>query len=193
MAARGARSRKIVEKQITKENTKKSEERFMPHGFTTKADTSRVMSPVAGWNRKHSQPSGASTYSGDSGGSSGRLSAAGSKLSSTLASVTLRDDTEKFVDKGKQTSAPRGRGGGVPTKASEAKADRANVRAARRLQTSHSTRPSSRAATITNDFEIPAGVKSWERTKIWHGGLTGCKPYTGFDQVRPSAFELAIY
>jgi hypothetical protein len=189
MAARGARSRKIVEKQINKENTKRGEEQFIPHGFA-KADPQRVMSPVAGWNKKHSKPSGASTHSGDSAGSSGRLSAAGSKLSATLASVSLRDEQEKFVDKGKQTSAPRGRGGGVPAKASDAKTDRAKVRSARRMRSSSGLRPSTRATAITNDFDIPAGMKSWDKTNIWYGGLTGSKPYAGFEEVGCSAMEL---
>jgi hypothetical protein len=194
MAARGARSRKVVEKEITKESAKKSEDRFMPRTFTKKPDSSRVMSPVAAWGRKSSHPSGMSIHSGDSAGSSGRISVAGSKLSSTLASVSLTD--EKYADKGKNTSAPRGRGGGVPVKLSEAKSDRSQYRSvkAKRTQSSMPFRPSSRATNITNLTNYGSGSgsgsefyisgRSWERTKIWSGGLTQPKPYGGFENVR---------
>jgi hypothetical protein len=180
MAARGARSRKVVEKQITKENTKRYDDRFIP-SIATKLDASRVMSPVAGWKRPPAYPSGASVHSGDSGGSSGRLSVAGSKLSSTLASVSLKE--ERFVDKGKQTSAPRGRGGGVPMKTTDSKNDRAQMKSVKppKPRSSHGFRPSSRATTID---ENSLGVKSWDRTKIWYGGLTAPKPFQGFEHVR---------
>src|ERR1700761_2618423 len=170
MAARGARSRKVVEKQINKEHTKRVDDRFTPHSVS-KMEAARVMSPVASWGRNAAFPSGASMHSGESGGSSGRLSAAGSKLSSTLASVNLRDT--KFVDKGKQTSAPRGRGGGVPMKTTEVKNERAQMKSVKipKPQSSHGFRPSSRATTIDDGFST-LGLKTWDRTKIWYGGLT---------------------
>jgi hypothetical protein len=177
-----------VENQITKESTKRVEDRFTPVSVT-KVEASRVMSPVASWGRHPAFPSGASMHSGDSGGSSGRLSAAGSKLSSTLASVNIKDT--KFVDKGKQTSAPRGRGGGVPMKTTEIKNDRAQFRSVKppKPQSSHGFRPSSRATNIEDSLSN-LGVKTWDRTKIWYGGLSAPKPFQGFEHVRKCFYYL---
>lgn len=180
MAARGARSRKVVEKQITKQEVKKSDERYTPLSTQRSADLSRVMSPVSTWGRRPTMTSDQSIYSSGSGGSSGRLSAAGSKLSATLTSISLKD--EKFIGKGKDTSAPRGRGGGVPIKLAE-KNNRDTVRSVRRTQSSHGFRPSSRATTSHTGSDVESGARSWARTKTWYGGLTAPKPFRGFEHV----------
>src|ERR1700759_1767950 len=109
MAARGARSRKGVEKQIAKETTKHDPKGLygtvMSPAPSVNSSSRNVTSPVAGWGRKTSLVSSASsTHSGDSR-DSGSKHSGGTSIGARLAGVA--DD--KFVSKvGRETSAPRG-------------------------------------------------------------------------------------
>jgi hypothetical protein len=186
MAARGARSRKVVEKVIEKEESKKYADRF--NSFSTTPDPSRVVSPVAGWRRKtsfHSGSGAASVWSAESGGSSsGKLSGTGArKIASKVASI-IPSEEDRFVAKGKQTAAPRGRGGGVPIKAVEAQHDRArmrSVKAGRLVGSSLGMRP---ASLSTEYSDTSSTLRPWASTKVWSGGLTPPKSYKGFEHVR---------
>jgi hypothetical protein len=186
MAARGARSRKVVQQEIQKENSKQTPSRFISSSASyrqTTNDSSRVMSPVASWGRtrKQSMNSADSIRSGES--SSGRASSSlGHHLTSAMSNMSL-EEQKKFIAKGKMTSAPRGRGGGVPLNKSIADQDRHNVRSARSRRTASGAFRSQSRATIVCDTDIAAGMRTWDKTKVWHGGLTAPKPFRGFEHV----------
>ena len=183
MAARGARSRKVVEKEIHKQEDKRQPERWPSHPSSIRPDSNRVMSPVASWGRKNSitTSGGASIHSRDS--SSSNHSGAGAKI---VDKLTMREDEKYLAGKTgkKKTSAPRGRGGGVPVKASEATNERmaySSVRSRSMNSSSSLPRPRSRAPTLDSEGNPP--VKSWDRTRIWYGGLTPKQPFRGFEHV----------
>jgi hypothetical protein len=181
MAARGARSRKVVEKVINKEDNKRQTDRFSSLASPV-PDALRVTSPVAGWRRKTSvTTSGASVHSGESNSST----STGAKIAKQLAATMSPSPEDKFVAKNKTTAAPRGRGGGVPTKISEAKNDRARVRSVRAgrntMHSSQEFRPLSRSTTSS---DLSPHARSWENTRMWSGGVGPPKHYRGFEHVR---------
>lgn len=194
MAARGARSRKIVEKVIEKEEGRRYADRF--NSVSSTPDPNRVKSPVAGWRRRTSITSGsgaASVWSDESGGSSSKASGAGAKkFTNKIASLAPGED-DRFVAKGRQTIAPRGRGGGVPMKAVEAAQDRArmhSVKAGRLAASSMGMRP---ASTSTENSGTLSTLRPWATTKVWSGGVSAPKSYKGFEHVRLQMLPSLIF
>jgi hypothetical protein len=188
MASRGARARKVTEKQIAKVEHKHLEkdraERFArmhtPIGNTR--PTSPISSPTSfqpPWSGKKSVvSSSASVISGASDGS-GFSSNLGSKLSSKISSAGS-DERKKFATKGKVTAAPRGRGGGVPPKL-------AQVNSINMHSNNHSFESRGRAPSASSGSQIAAQSqpvsfeKSWQKTKIWTGNGHAPKAYLGFE------------
>ncbi|KAF2709847.1 hypothetical protein K504DRAFT_455507 [Pleomassaria siparia CBS 279.74] len=73
----------------------------------------------------------------------------------------------KYQAKGKETKAPRGRGGGVPVK---------------KPNPASSSLPPPLFRFETSAPHAPSlNGKSWINFKIWQGGEAGLKPYSGFD------------
>jgi hypothetical protein len=179
----------VVEKQITKESTKRDGDRFnsvaSPMPGSKSSSIRNVSSPVAGWGRNPStvKSSSGSTHSGDSKVSS-KYSSATSKLGDKLSQLSAE---EKFMtDKGKQTSAPRGRGGGVPPKQSEVAASRANarsVRASRSLASQQGFRTESRVTASQSQPGQSNYIKTWDKTKVWSGSGVTPRPFKGFEHV----------
>jgi hypothetical protein len=186
MAARGARSRKVVEKQISKEANKHASDRFgslvSPGPGSISSGTKSPTSPIAGWGRKGSSSvmsSSASSVSRESATS--RLSSTGGKLSSKLSAI---NKGEKFVDKGKQTSAPRGRRGGVPittTAAKNARDSYRSVKARKSVVSPPGFRPNNANTAYADMGNAP--IRTWDKTKLWCGGGVVPKPYLGFEHV----------
>jgi hypothetical protein len=184
MASRGARARKVTEKQIEKGEKKNVEkeraERFARmHSPIIGTRPTSPMSPTNGapWSRKTSVlSSGASIDSRGSDGS-GFSSNIGSRISSKISSAGS-DETKKYAAKGKVTAHPRGRGGGVPTKLAEigeVKASKAN----------HSFESRGRAQSSSSGSQsanqLPSFERSWAKTKAWVGNGQAPKPYRGFE------------
>jgi hypothetical protein len=76
-------------------------------------------------------------------------------------------EKSKYQAKGKETKAPRGRGGGVPIKKNVAPSP---------------VSPSSRSESSAS-YAFPI-QKTWMNFKVWEGGKDGMRPYGGFDFVR---------
>jgi hypothetical protein len=171
MAARGARSRKTIENEITKERNKHTAGRLDGGGSTP--ELRRVMSPVSGWGRVD-KASDASIYSRESETSS-------SRIASKLASFRNKED-KKYEEGGKRTAAPRGRKGGVPaladTKLSRSDS-KSTVKPGSSWSTAQSIRSTSRLGEPPTTF-----AKTWDNTKMWYGGETQPKPFLGFEHVR---------
>jgi hypothetical protein len=195
MAARGARSRKVVEKQINKESEKREATKYSP--LSARREPSGIMSPIQSLGRSSNSTSGKSsilqgyepsTFSGHSKESSGsggaaKLASAGSKI---IRSVVPRGE-EKFVTPeggGRMTAAPRGRRGGVPPKVTETgpgrKSSVSGSRSARSLESAMGYRPESAAAGGPPRQKVAGG---WDKTKIWYGGLSEPKQFRGFEYV----------
>jgi hypothetical protein len=190
MSARGARSRKVQQKQVEKKE--KQEEKkvgknkaidtnYEPHdGFADWRATpsvnhprydvkrsatvsSRTTSRSSGTNDSHSRPRLNTLYSSDA--HPPNSSAGGSASVSDVS--TQGKEKAKFQAKGKETRAPRGRGGGVPIKT--------NVVPSPAL----SYRPESSAHSQSSPNH-----KTWMNFKVWDGGKDGTRPYGGFGHVR---------
>lgn len=174
MAARGARSRKVVERQIKKEERKQSskdhvsdlshlpKQSLSPGRAPSRALTSSLQEKSV--RKPGYSPSLGSIGSGESiGGSHG----------------SNETQSKKYTVKGKETRAPRGRMGGVPTKTSERGRATPSVHAvgsSRPLQKSRagssSTTPGSRGNT--------ADSYSWNSFKAWTGPGHS-QPYRGLE------------
>lgn len=184
MAARGARSRKTVEKQIKKEEKKEATKGYI-------SDLSKkASSPSGNWGIPSRPPSSQASQNAQvrrSGYSpSLRSIASGESRSGTQAPSEGSSETkpkEKYAAKGKGSKAPRGRGGGVPTKTSEMgnpkgrETPLTNINApSRSLRTSASNL--SRAGRSGVEKE-----RIWSRYKIWDGPRH-TRPYKGLEDVR---------
>jgi hypothetical protein len=82
------------------------------------------------------------------------------------SSTTSKEKT-KYQTKGKETKAPRGRGGGVPVKSS----------------TPVVAAPPLFRAEPTVLPQSPTNAKTWMNFRIWESGEKGLRPYGGFDYV----------
>jgi hypothetical protein len=177
MSARGARSRKIQQKEIEKKDKKVGKTRAIePHdGFVdwraspttsnprngmsrTLTASSRTTSRSSGTNDSHSR----SRPDYSTGSSKPAQSATGSASVSDVS--TQGKEKTKFQANGKETKAPRGRGGGVPVKRAVA--------------------PSPAPPIFRNESSgsYPStGQKTWANFKVWEGGKDGMRPYGGFE------------
>jgi hypothetical protein len=171
MAARGARSRKILDKTIEKTDRKK-EAKAAANGFRSASDAgdweissnARSEQSLKSWGknkahhaRTNSRPSSASGQSAVSGMSQGK-------------------EKTKYQSKGKDTTAPRGRGGGVPIKQKTDTTERPSSR----LERSASAAPSAAPSAI-DTRPIP---KKWAGMMMWSGNGQRPQPYRGFEHVR---------
>lgn len=94
-----------------------------------------------------------------------KTSASGS--TSLSGSSSQGKEKLKYQAKGKETKAPRGRGGGVPVK---------------RPTLASPSPPLFRSETSTS-YAAPTNSKTWINFRIWQGGEAGLKPYGGFNYV----------
>ncbi|CAI6336861.1 unnamed protein product [Periconia digitata] len=186
MSARGARSRKAVEKNIEKQEKKAAVKQKAPvqtirkpgdafgsnihpsRQITVSSDVSRATSSrTSSTNGSNARPLFVSASSQDSHD----YRRNGRPPTSTSGSTSVSDggsgkgnDKNKYTAKGnKETKAPRGRGGGVPLK-----------KPAEPLQPPLLRAETSLAFTPTNQ-------KTWMNFRIWDGSVQGVKPYGGFD------------
>lgn len=192
MAARGARARKIIEKETKKEEAKQHSNQFADSLKRVKSPRTGAATPstVAKPPSLQSQPrpQGTSVLSSSSSGhsKSTETSSAVDKLSRLGSTSKDSKPPSKYAaPKGRGTLAPRGRLGGVPMKQTEAEAMEVAraARLARRISSrSHTFDVPPRSPTDSNStatiFE-----KSWKNTKSWIGQGQKPRPYKGFEHV----------
>lgn len=186
MSARGARSRKVQQKDIQKKEKKVAVQRKAPETHDPfaewRATPSSNGSRNAGLSRSitvsSNQSHGASRSSGtNDGGNRPRLNTVysnessnyGRPAKSTSSGASISDhsargkEKTKFQVKGKETKAPRGRGGGVPIK--------------------NTVAPSPATALFRTESPAPrisSHTKTWLDFKVWEGGKEEMRPYGGF-------------
>ena len=201
MSARGARSRKAIQKDIEKKETKTAKKQkqveaiLRPHdafnewratstsNYTNSTLPQRTVTISSDASRGSTSRS-SSTHGGSSGHKLPRLNRIDSNEStkfspfhrpatSTSRRTSLSEDSigtkekKKYQAKaGKVTTAPRGRGGGVPVK----------------KPVSQSPAPPVFRAESTLPLSSP-NTKTWINFRIWQGGEGGMRPYGGFDYV----------
>ncbi|KAF2643017.1 hypothetical protein P280DRAFT_515457 [Massarina eburnea CBS 473.64] len=192
MSARGARSRKAVAKNIEKQEKKAAVKQKAPVETIRRPTDAFARWPSAPPNASRefslptrqltisSEASHASQTSSNSGSNARpafhtvssqesnaparrRTSISGSTSRSDDSSMRGKDKT-KYAAKGKETKAPRGRGGGVPIK---------------KPVNATPVPPLFRAETSL--AFTPTHQKTWMNFRIWSGGEQGMKPYAGFD------------
>ncbi|KAH8698100.1 hypothetical protein GQ44DRAFT_779257 [Phaeosphaeriaceae sp. PMI808] len=187
MSARGARSRKVQQKDVEKREDKKERKlgkskateatqeqhdgfadwRATPNVNNARNGLSRTMTASS---RATSQSSGTNDSSSRSRSDALRSSVPSEMRSVGGASASISDVSAKgkektiFEAKGKETKAPRGRGGGVPIKKTVAPSP---------------TLPNFRAESAISHY--PSNRKTWSNFKIWEGGKDGMRLYSGFE------------
>lgn len=192
MSARGARSRKVQQKDIEKKEKKAGKAK------ATDFSSDQPHDPFADWRPSTSlaniRPNISRTRTVSSSNSHGTSRSRDSSTRPRLTSGTFNSNDSsrppkssgagsssiseasskgkekaKFQTHGKDTRAPRGRGGGVPVKT-----------------TTKPTAPSPGPPVFRDDSPasfIPADQKSWMNFKIWERSKDGLQPYGGFDYV----------
>lgn len=183
MSARGARSRKIQQKDIDKKDKKKAVRGKAPEvhdGFPDwrATPTSNGLRSV-GLTRSLSNRSRGTSHSSGTNGSANRTrlntvyshesssyerppkSSASGAASSEQSAPGI--DKSRFQANGKETKAPRGRGGGVPIKTTVA---------------SSPAPPQPRGESPAP--RLPSHKKTWQDFKIWDGAKEKMRPYAGF-------------
>lgn len=184
MSARGARSRKVQQKDIEKKDKKtavKGKSPVVQDAFSDwRATPSSNGSRTAGLTRTLSNRSHGTSHSGGTSGSAtrSRLNTVYSNesssygrppQSSTSGAASVSDhsahgkEKTKFQANGKETKAPRGRGGGVPIKTAAVPSP------ATPAFRSESPAP-----------RLPSHRKTWLDFKIWEGTKDEMRPYGGF-------------
>ncbi|KAJ8113423.1 hypothetical protein OPT61_g4442 [Boeremia exigua] len=182
MSARGARSRKVQQKDIEKKDKKTAVKGKAPETQDAFADwraTPSTNGPRStGLTRTISNRSHGTSHSGGTSGSASRsrLNTVYSNESSSYGkppktsasgSASVSDhsakgkEKTKFQANGKETKAPRGRGGGVPTKIAVA-------------PTPLPFRTESPAP------RLPSHKRTWLDFKVWDGSKEDMRPYGGF-------------
>ncbi|OCK78497.1 hypothetical protein K432DRAFT_301892 [Lepidopterella palustris CBS 459.81] len=101
---------------------------------------------------------------GTQGSADARPSRARTSTSASTTSANSAGEKVKYQAKGKETKAPRGRGGGVPPK-----------------KTTTITPLPFRGRTESNASSEYPVYKTWANFKIWYGNEHGFRPYRGFD------------
>lgn len=180
MSARGARSRKVQQKDIDKKVKKTAVQQKAPvvnDAFTDWRATPSSGSRSTGLSRSvsnlshgtsHSSGSGNrqrlhTVYSNDSS-SQGRPGNSSTNGASSVSEHSTKGlDKTRFQANGKETKAPRGRGGGVPIKTTAA------------LSSAPPKLRSESPASL-----LPSHQKTWLGFRIWEGDLDQMRPYGGF-------------
>jgi hypothetical protein len=184
MSARGARSRKVQQKDIQKNDKKAAVQGKAPEIHDAFADwratPSSNGSRNAGLSRSVSNLSHGTSHSSGTNGSGNRSrlntvysneSSSHGRLpeSSTSGAASVSDhsakgkEKTKFQANGKETKAPRGRGGGVPIKTAVSPTP---------------APPPFRAESPAP--RLPNHRKTWLDFKIWDGSKEEMRPYGGF-------------
>ena len=187
MSARGARSRKVQQKDIQKKEKKVAVQGKIPEVYDTFADwratPSSTGSRNAGLSRSITQSSNLShgtsrssgtndsgnrsrlntVYSNESSSCDRAPKSSASGAASALDHPAKGEENTIFQANGKQTKAPRGRGGGVPIKKTAAPLP---------------APPPFRAEAPAPP--LPAHRKAWLDFKIWEGSKDEMRPYAGF-------------
>lgn len=189
MSARGARSRKVQQKDIVKKELKTTGKGKGPdpiyeaseNGYAEWQPSPNIRHPQTGVTRTLTTSSNNSRTTSRSSEGSGRpkgsaLQSHGSfdiRQSSSRGPGSVSDVSSKgkekatFQAKGKETKAPRGRGGGVPIKKAVA---------------SSPAPPMFRSETAASSNTTHQ--KTWTNFKVWEGGRDSLRPYNGFKFVR---------
>jgi hypothetical protein len=189
MSARGARSRKVQQKVVEKNEKKVGKSKAVEtiseprDGFadwrtTPSGDhpsrgitrsltaSSRATSRSSGTNESSTRPRLNTFYSSNSSELRPAQSSGGGRSASISDTSTQGKEKTRFQANGKETKAPRGRGGGVPVKKTVAPS---------------TGLPSFRVESVAS--HIPPNQKTWLNFKIWKGSKDGMRPYGGFDFV----------
>jgi hypothetical protein len=188
MSARGARSRKVQQKDIEKKEKKIAVQGKVPEVHDALADWRATPSSNgprnAGLSRSVSNLSRGTSHSSGTNGSGNRSrmntvysndssSHGRPPKSSTSGAASIPDhpakgkEKTKFQANGKETKAPRGRGGGVPTKT---------------IVAPTSAPPQFRSESPAP--RLPSHRKTWLDFKIWEGSKEEMRSYDGFAFVR---------
>jgi hypothetical protein len=192
MAARGARARKLVERETKKEEAKQPSKQFADSLKRAKSRAGVATPSFTGdipELRPQSRPNGSSVLSSSSSShskSTTDTSSALDKIARLGSRAKGSKSTSKYATpKGRGTLAPRGRLGGVPIKQETQAIETASVtkpaqKVSSRLHTFDETPRSqsgSSSGTATT-FE-----KSWKNTKSWIGQGQKPRKYDGFEHV----------
>lgn len=193
MSARGARSRKIQQKDIQKKekkaavqgkapeihdnltdwratpSTKDSRTTGLSRSITVSSNLSHETSHSGGTNNSGSRSRLNTVYSNESSSHSRPPKSSASGAASVSDHSAKGKEKTKFQANGKETKAPRGRGGGVPMKM---------------------TVPPSPAPplfrTESPTTRLPNHKKTWMDFRIWEGKKEDMRPYGGFAFVSRS-------
>ncbi|KAB2571032.1 hypothetical protein DBV05_g10282 [Lasiodiplodia theobromae] len=169
MSGRGATSRKAIKKNIEKTEKKKEAKDFAEELARPPSESGWNL-PIRGASthrRGSFTAASVSTHSSDRSRGSDKIRAATPGLFSTDPK-----DPKKYAVKGKETAAPRGRGGGVPPKTAQSTAE-----------THHSN------TSYESDLASPKGApphlssreKGWANMRIWHGNGQPTQRWRGFE------------
>lgn len=174
MAARGARSKKDVDKNIKKQDAKLAAKDHGPdnssiskYSISSSIFKGALNQPYPSAGPGRYSPSLQSIGSGDF--QHGTPSSAGSETK----------QKKKYVANGKETRAPRGRGGGVPTRKTEAGREAPNISDYPRAQLK------SRASDYSYSHRNATSREQsdpWSRFKVFLGPRQ-CAPYQGLVNV----------
>ncbi|EMD65609.1 hypothetical protein COCSADRAFT_307714 [Bipolaris sorokiniana ND90Pr] len=170
MSARGARSRKVQQKQVEKNEKKGLAKGKSPEPISESHDTfaewhtsPETTNPRTGISRSLTVSSSNTDVSSES--RSRRIKPSTAESASVSDISSKGKETMKFQAKGKDTAAPRGRGGGVPTKKTVA---------------SSPIPPVFRSESAV-PYSLSPNQKTWMNFKVWKGGKDGMRPYGGFE------------
>ncbi|KAH7048342.1 hypothetical protein B0J12DRAFT_741073 [Macrophomina phaseolina] len=168
MSGRGATSRKAIKKNIEKTEKKKEAKEFADELARPPSESGWNL-PIRGTssNRRGSFTASISTHSSDRSRGSDKIRAATPGLFGSEAK-----DQKRYAVKGKETTAPRGRGGGVPPKSAQSTSE-----------TFHSNE------SYESDPRSAKGVpphlsdreKVWANMKIWNGNGQPTLRWRGFE------------
>ncbi|KAL5418513.1 hypothetical protein PMIN03_000993 [Paraphaeosphaeria minitans] len=184
MSARGARSRKAVVKDIEKKEKKAAQKAKAPDTIRRPHDAfaqwgsagTPSTTSTAGMPARQLTVSTSRSSSANGTGSRPPLRVAALHSSSDQHrsrtdrpgsisdTSSISKEKSKYQANGKETKAPRGRGGGVPTK----------------KNASTPAPPHFRAESSLN-YPSDSDHKSWINFRIWQGGSESMRPYGGFD------------
>jgi hypothetical protein len=186
MSARGARSRKVQQKVVEKNEKKVGKSKVIEEeprdGFANWRTTptleslrpdisrsltasSRATSRSSGTNDSNNRTRQQVLYSSNSSDALPATSTGGGSASVSDVSATAKEKA-RFQAKGKETKAPRGRGAGVPIK---------KVIAPSSAQSAFRTESAA--------SNLPLKQKTWLNFKTWAGSRDAMRPYGGFDFV----------
>ncbi|KAF1838827.1 hypothetical protein BDW02DRAFT_338733 [Decorospora gaudefroyi] len=192
MSARGARSRKVQQKEVAKKEKKAIGKGKAPECIYENRDGFAEWGPASSTNNSRGGVSRSLTISSNNSlatsrsssthdGSNSRprlktllsdvssenrsrqIKSPGSASISDVSSSTGKEKT-KYQAKGKDTKAPRGRGGGVPIKTTVAP----------------SPAPPPFRSESSASYASPS-QKTWMNFKVWEGRRDNMRPYGGFD------------